>query len=219
MIALIAAALAAASPCPDVVTPEAMVCRAIRAQAVGEFRESAQAFEQAAVASPDNDPATARLWAAAGNMWLAAGENGKAALALDKALARPGLQAEQHGNTLLDRARVAEAQGDLKLARTRFDQAAQSLSGDAFYWYFGAALALREGDHAKAESAILRALSIAPNDASILFEAGHVAQFAGQDSKAREYWNRAIAADPQGPIGKAAREAMSLLGAPLTVKQ
>ena len=63
------------------------------------------------------DPKTARIYAAAGNLWIAANQAGKAALDLDKALALPGLEAEQHGEALLDRARAAEAQSDLKTAR------------------------------------------------------------------------------------------------------
>ena len=55
------------------------------------------------------------------------------------------------------------------------------------------------------------ALALAPTDPTILFEAGHVAQFAGDDAKARDYWTRAAAADPNGPVGKAAREALAML--------
>lgn len=223
MISLIlAAAAAAADPpksCPDVITPEAMICRAIRSQAGGQFRDAAQGFEQAAVASPDNDPTTARLWAAAGNMWIAAGENGKAAFALDKALAMPGMVAEQRGEALLDRARAAEALGDLKVARNRLDQAMASVADDPFAWFFSAALAIREGDSLKAQSSINRALALAPGEPVILFEAGHVAQFSGDDAKARSYWEQAAAADKSGEIAKAAREAIALLPAPLTVKQ
>ena len=75
-----------------------------------------------------------------------------------------------------------------------------------------------EADAATAQSAINRALSMAPTDASILFEAGHVAHFTGDDVGARDYWQRALERDPHGPIGKAAREALNLLPAPLTVK-
>lgn len=222
MIAILATAIAVAAPagpsaaqaCPELVTAEAMICRAIRAQAKGDFRDAAQAFEQAALASSDQDPAAARMWAAAGNMWLSAGENGKAAFALDKALALPGLEAEQHGEALLDRARAAEALGDLKTARAKLDEAAKSVGGDPFYWYFSAALAIREGDRGKAQTAITQALALAPNDPTVLFEAGHVAQFSDDAAKARDYWSKAAAADPQGKIGKAAREAMQLLDAP-----
>ena len=222
MILLLAAALAAAPvssrECPDVVTPEALVCRAIGAQASGNSEAAAQAFEEAAKASSETDPATARLWAAAGNMWIAANQAGRAAFALDKALALPGLEAEQRGEALLDRARAAEAQNDLATARTKLSEAAASISADPFYWYFSAALAIREGDKATAQAAIGKALTLAPTDPTILFEAGHVAHFAGDDVSARNYWNRAIEQDPKGPVGKAARDALVLLPAPLVIK-
>ena len=47
-------------------------------------------------------------------------------------------------------------------------------------------------------SAIGRALALAPNDPTVLFEAGHVFHFAGDDASARDYWSRAAAADPKG---------------------
>lgn len=225
MILLIAAAVAAApvagsgpGACPDLVTAEAFVCRALDAQKSGDPAAAATAFEQAAQASSTSDPATARMWAAAGNLWIAANQPGKAALALDRALALPGLEAEQHGEALLDRARAAEAQNDLKTARAKLTLAAASISGDPFYWYFSAALYVREGDPAGAQMAIGRALSLAPSDPSILFEAGHVAHFTGDDAKARDYWTRAMQADAKGPIGQAARDALALLPVPLTVK-
>ncbi|MDL2341048.1 MAG: hypothetical protein QFB89_06940 [Pseudomonadota bacterium] len=218
MIILVAAALAAAAPaadaCPEVITPDAEICRAIHAQAAGDSAAAAQAFEQAAVASSDKDPATARMWAAAGNMWIAVAQYGKASLALDKALALPGLEAEQRGEALLDRARAAEALGDLKTARDKLSLAAESAGDDPFYWYFSAAVAIREGDKAVAQSAIGKALTLAPDDAMILFEAGHVAQFNGDDARAKDYWTRASAADPAGTVGKAARDAIALLAAP-----
>ena len=226
MILLIAAALAAAAParaaaavaCPDVVTSQAFVCRALEAQQSGDPAGAAAAFQQAAEAGSDKDPATARMWAAAGNLWIAAGQPGKAAVALDKALALPGLAAEQHGEALLERARAAEAQNDLKTARAKLTEAAATISDDPFYWYFDAALFIREGDPAGARMAIGRALTLAPSDATILFEAGHVMHLAGDDVKAREYWMRAAGSDATGTAGKAARDALALLPAPITVK-
>ena len=220
MILAIAAALAAAAPsaCPQVVTPEALVCGALEAQKSGSYEAAAQAFEQAALATSEKDPAIARMWAAAGNMWIAAGQPGKAALALDRALALPGLQAEQRGEALLDRARAAEAQNDLRTARARLNEAAATISADPFYWYFSAALAIREGDKGTARAAIARALALAPSDPAVLFEAGHVAHFVGDESKAREYWMRAAAGDPNGPIGKSAKGALALLPVPIVTK-
>ena len=220
MIFAIAAALAAAAPasaCPDVVTPDALVCRALEAQKGGDSQAAAEAFEEAAKASSEKDPKTARMWAAAGNLWIAAGQAGKAALDLDKALALPGLEAEQRGEALLDRARAAEAQNDLKTARGRLNQARATISDDPFYWYFSAALAIREKDIALAQSSIGQALKLAPSDPTVLFEAGHVAHFAGDDAKARAYWQQAASADPNGASGKAARDALTMLGAPATI--
>jgi Flp pilus assembly protein TadD len=113
---------------------------------------------------------------------------------------------------LLDRARAAESQNDLKTARAKVNEAAETVSDDPFLWYFSAALAIREGDKATAQSAIGRALTIAPNEPLLGFEAGHVAQFAGDDAKARSYWKQADRFDTNGPIGKAARDAIALLG-------
>jgi tetratricopeptide (TPR) repeat protein len=222
MILAIAAALAAAAPapasaCPNVVTPDALVCRALEAQKSGDSQTAAQSFEEAAKASSEKDPKTARMWAAAGNLWVAAGQAGKAALDLDKALALPGLQAEQRGEALLDRARAAEAQNDLKTARARLNEARATISEDPFYWYFSAALAIRENDAALAQSSIGQALKLAPSDPAVLFEAGHVAHFAGDDAKARLYWQQAASADPTGASGKAARDALTMLGAPATI--
>lgn len=221
MIFLFAAVLAAepapASPCPTVLTQEAQACHAIEASKSGRYAEAATTFEAAAELTSATDPARDRALAAAGNMWIAAGQPGKAAVVLDKALAGTGLRAEQHGLALLDRARAAEAQGDLKTARDKINEAAKSISEDPYLWYFSAAISLREEDIPAAKSAINRALAMAPDSAEVLFEAGHIAQAAGEDAQARDYWNRAMAADPNGPTGKAARQALAMTDAPLTV--
>jgi tetratricopeptide (TPR) repeat protein len=190
----------------------------LEAQKHGDNEAAAQGFEEAAKASSDKDPKTARMYAAAGNLWIAANQPGKAALDLDRALAMPGLEAEQRGEALLDRARAAEAQDDIRTARAKLNEAAPSISDDPFYWYFSAALAIREGDAITAKMAIGKALTIAPSDPTILFEAGHVADFNNDEDSARSYWTRAAAADPNGPIGKAAAKAVEMLGVTPTVK-
>lgn len=221
MIPILALALAAAAPeapaCPAVLTPQAQACRALEASKAGKFADAAAAFESAADLTPPEDPAHDRALAAAGNMWIAAGQPGKAALALDKALAGKGLLADQHGLALVDRARAAEAQGDLKTARAKLNEAAKTISEDPFLWYFSAALAIREEDIPAAKSSINRALAMVPDSPEVMFEAGHVFHAAGEDAKAREYWAKAMAADPNGPTGKAAREALAMTDAPLTV--
>jgi tetratricopeptide (TPR) repeat protein len=222
---ILALALAAAQPapaaaptsCPSVLTQEAQSCRAVAASKEGRLADAAAAFESAADLAPADAPARDRALAAAGNMWIAAGQPGKAAAALDKALAGTGLQAEQHGLALLDRARAAEAQGDLQTARAKVTEAAKTISDDPYLWFFSAALALREEDVPTAKSSINRALAMAPDSPEVLFEAGHIAKAAGEDAQARDYWIKAAAADPNGAAGKSAREALSMTDSPLTV--
>lgn len=211
-------AIRGAAECADVITPDALVCRALAAQKSGDSRAAAQGFEEAAKASSDKDPKTARMWAAAGNLWIAAGQSSNAAADLDKALALPGLDGAQRGEALLDRARAAESQNDLATARAKLNEAGATISQDPFYWYFSASLAMREGDRAAARSAIDRALKLAPTDPAILFEAGHVADFAGDVDQARIYWQQSSAGDPDGPVGRAAARAIEMLGVTPTVK-
>ena len=219
ILALIAAAAVASnSACPDVLTDKTLICRALEAQRSGAPADAAADFEQAAQLATSDAGAAARAWAAAGNMWLSAGEAGKAALDLDKALTGTVLAPLQRGEALLDRARAAADQGDLKTARAKITEAAKSISEDPFLWYFSASLAMREGDAATAKSSIDKALALAPGDAAMLFEAGHVAEFSGDDAGARDYWTRAAAADPNGETGKAARHALDIIGPALTVK-
>jgi len=222
LIPFLALAVATAVPqqraCPDLVTPDALVCHALDSEKAGDNAAAAQGFEEAAKASPENDPKTARMWAAAGNLWIAAEQPGKAAFDLDKALGMKGLEAEQRGEALLDRARAAEAQDDLVTARAKANEAAQTISDDPFYWYFSAALAIREKDTTTAQMAINKALALAPSDPTVLFEAGHVADLAGDDDQARSYWMRAAGNDPNGAIGKAAAKAVEMLGVTPTVK-
>lgn len=221
MIVIVAAALAAAAPasaapCPSVVTPDALICRALDAQKRDDPAAAAQNFEQAALAAADKDAAP--MFAAAGNMWIAADQPAKAAAALDKAIGLPGLTDSQRGEALVDRARAAEALGDYKMARDKLNAAAASVSGDPFYWYFSASLAVREGDAATAKSAIAKALAMAPQDPTVLFEAGHVAHATGDDATARRYWQQAAANDPNGASGKAAAKSIELLGVTPVVK-
>ena len=205
-------------PCPSLVTPDALICRALEAHRRGENAAAAEAFDEAAKASSAQDPKTARIYAAAGNLWIAGNQPGKAASDLDRALALPGLEGQQRGEALFDRARAAEAQNDLVTARAKLAEAGATISQDPYYWYFSASLALREHDVATARTAIDRALKLAPADPAVLFEAGHVANASGDEQQARNYWRGAVAGDPNGPVGRDAAKAIEMLGVPPTVK-
>ena len=214
MILLFLASLAAepAGACSNEPTEAALICHAIDASRAGDHAGAAKAFE-ALAAEAGGEVEKAKAFAAAGNLWIAAGEPGKAALALDRALAGTTLQADQRGNALLDRARAAEAQNDLRTARSFTDKAEAIIGEDPFLWYFSAALAIREEDKARAQLAINKALSLAPADPAVQFEAGHVAEFAGDPVKARSHWSEAQRLDPAGEVGKAAARALALLPA------
>jgi tetratricopeptide (TPR) repeat protein len=216
---IIAAAVAAATPqCPSVLTAEAFTCKAMQAQKDGNSAQAAQLFEQGAGVAGAREQA-ARMLAAAGNLWIAADQPEKAAADLDKALAFDALQGPQRGEALLDRARAAQAKGELSIARARVTEAEPLIAEDPFLWYFSAALAMREGNAALAQSAIAKALALAPTDPTVLFEAGHVAHFAGDDARARTYWQQAADRDPHGESGQSAREALAMLPAPLVIKE
>lgn len=220
-----------AAPAPSLAYPKAdiincavtddadsLLCRAAEASRQNRYADSAGLFEQGAEklgagAEARRDEALA----AAGNMWIAAGDPVKAGALLDRAVAGGGLGKIQLGQAHIDGARAAEARGDLKSARAKVREAAKYISQDPYLWYFSAALAVREDDIPTAKSAINRALSIVPDAPELLFEAGHIAHAAGEDGVAREYWNRTVKVDPNGPNGAAARRALALSEVPLTV--
>ena len=120
--------------------------------------------------------------------------------AVEKAIAQIGYRPHASGRSL-------------KLARRFATEAASSAGEDPFYWYFSAALAVRENDLATAKGAIGKALTLAPTTAEILFEAGFIANENGESAAARDYWNRAVAADGGGKVGLAAKRALDALGA------
>lgn len=196
-------------------TADSLTCRAGQAAKDGRASESASLFEQAAakLTADRRDQALA----AAGNMWIAAGDGAKAAAALDRALAGGTLAGTQLGLAQLDRARAAQEAGDLKTARTMVTKATETISADPYLYYFSAALAIREENIPLARATINRALAMAPGSPEVLFEAGHVARAAGDDAEARAYWQKAAAVDPKGPVGSAARDALAMLEVPLTV--
>ena len=202
MIFLIAAAIAAAapaaaassapSPCANLVSADAFVCRALAAQKGGDnasrgggVRTGGPGLVRQGARRP---PTCGRRRAICG---LLRTSRPRPRSRSTRRSRFPGLEAEQRGEALLDRARAAEAQNDLITARAKLNEAAASISGDPFYWYFSAALYIREQNSQAAQAAIGRALTLAPADPTILFEAGHVAQFAGDNVGARDYWQRA----------------------------
>ena len=158
------------------------------------------------------------LWGIGGNLRLKAGDAATAARDFDQGLAIPGGTPLERGELLLDRARAAQAAGDIVTAEARAAEAARLVPGDPFLWYFRTTLAVAAGDVPRAKIGIARALALAPNDPTLLFESGHVASLAGEEAAARIAWQKSLAADPNGRTGQLARAALGLAVVPLTVK-
>ena len=153
-------------------------------------------------------------------MWIAAGQPGKAALDLDKALAMPGLEAEQRGEALLDRARAAEAQND---SQDRARQAHRG-RGDASPTTPSTGTSRPRSRSAKAtprppKSAIGQALTLAPGRPDHPVRGRPCRPFRRRRRQGARLLAARRRARPGGPIGKAARDALAMLPAPLTVKQ
>lgn len=193
ILALLAATtLAQAAQTPNCATGDAgAACRAVAAGNAGRFAEAAPEFEAAAsrAVGADRD----RALAAAGNMWLAAGEPAKAAVALDQALAGTGLTGLQRGEALIDRARVAFEQKNYAVARARLSEAQATAASDPFYWYFSAAVAIEEGKLDLARTANGRALNLLPSDPATLVQAGDLALLSNDRAQARERYRAAAA--------------------------
>ena len=217
---LAAAAPPRGPPAPTSSRPTRSSAARCEPQKAGDNEAAALAFEEAAKASPEKDPKTARMYAAAGNLWIAANQPGKAALDLDQALALPGLEAEQRGEALLDRARAAEAQDDLKTARAKADRGCRRPSPTTRSTGISpprsrSAKTIR----ATAQSAIGKALTLAPTDPDDPVRSRPCRRLHRRRRQGTQLLDaRGRRSDPNGRVGKAAAKAVEMLGVTPTVK-
>lgn len=177
---------------------------------------AASTFEQAARdAETKQDPRRADFWVQAGNAWLAAEEAEKARSAFDWALATTNLTPELRGEVHLDRARAGVLLKDLPGARKDIDKGLELVARDPFAWYLSSALALKEGQMARASSDIAKAVQLAPDDTTVLLQAGTVAGTTGDLDKARGFYERVIKLAPASEAAKAAQSALASKPAPI----
>ena len=192
---------------------KARICLGLAFAKLERWAPAATAFEQAAMeAEAANDAGRADFWAQSGNSWIAAGEAAKARKAFDAALAIPSLTGELRGEVHLDRARAAVAAADLASARADIDDGLKLVPGDPFAWYLSSALALREERVARAKEDVAKAVSLAPDNADILLQAGTVAGVTGEVVAAQSFYERAARLAPDSPAGKAAQAALAANG-------
>jgi tetratricopeptide (TPR) repeat protein len=185
-------------------------CLGLAYSALQRWAPAATAFEQAARdAERAKDPSAGDFWVQSGNSWLAAGDGLKARQAFDAALVTTSLSAELRGEAYLDRARAGVLLGDIAGARADIDRGLKLVPADPFGWYLSSALALREKDLARAKEAVEKAISLAPDDADVLLQAGNVAGVSGDAEGAVAYYARAAKAQPGSAAGKAAQAALA----------
>ena len=192
---------------------EAEQCLGLGYAASGDFNQAEAAFGRALAATPADDVRRPVLLAQQGNAALAGGNPGAARSALDMLLAMPALPARVRGEALLDRARAFVGLGDGPSAQADLIEAQTLLPGDRLVWLFSATLARRQGDFDAAGDLIDHALEIDQNDPATLLEAGNIAIGLNAFEVAREAWNRAVVADPEGEAGEAASRNIARLDA------
>lgn len=170
------------------------------------------AFEQAAdEADIAGDPASAQLWAQAGNAALAGGNAAKALNLFDAALARGLTDGFEKGEVYLDRARAHVALNQLSEARPDIDKALDQVPKDPLAWLLSATLARRMDNLSLAQAHIARAVALAKDDAPVALEEGNIAMLSGAEDVSRLAWERAVRLAPNGPAGKAAAESLKQL--------
>lgn len=170
------------------------------------------AFQLAAdEADVAGDPASAQLWAQAGNAALAGGDPGKARTCFDAALARGLPDGLDKGEVYLDRARALVALGKPAEARGDIDKALVQIPQDPLAWLLSATLARRMDNLPLAQAHIAKAVTLASDDATVALEEGNIAVLTGADDVAKLAWGRAVKLAPDSPAGKAAAESVTRL--------
>ncbi len=175
-------------------------CLALALTARGQPAAARAELESAArAAEASHDPLTPALWGQAGNAALLANDPTHARAHLTAALlagttAAPG----ERAGWLLDRARAEVALGLYPAARTDLDAALSLTPEDPLARTLSAALALRDGDLARARRDIAEAKRLAPADEGVVAQAARIdtAASAGTTSAGPRDYGDLRSSDP-----------------------
>jgi len=159
-------------------------------------------------AAPQDAALRARLGLMAGNAALAGGAPAAALAALDTAKGDADTtgDAALTGALAVDRARALVLLQRPEEAASALATARAAQPGDATTWLLSATLARRMHHLAEAQGAIETAAKLAPTDPEVGLEAGVIAELAGHEEAARKDWQSVATADPEGPVGRQAKE-------------
>jgi tetratricopeptide (TPR) repeat protein len=176
-------------------------CLATALIARGDKEEGAQLLQE--IASEDGRPEMrAKLYAQAGQAWLAVGEVRRAWSALSDGLALD----PESTDLLVDRA-VANA--ELGLVFEAIDDLNRALDlapGRVDALVLRASAWRRMGNLDLAEDDANRAVAAQPRNVDALLERGNLHLLRGRSAQAREDWIAVLRLDPEGPAGEAARK-------------
>ncbi len=186
-------------------------CLALAQFAMGDVATALKSFEGVAEASESaGDGQAVTLWAQAADAAMMAEQPAAALGFLDHALGgestlSPGAEARlrvTRAEALVGLKREKEAAVDLDRATSLYPAVPDG-------WLLKATLARRMGDVKAADTAILRAAELAPDDAAVQYEAGNIAAERGDVQLARTAWTAAEKSDPDSIAGKAAHDALA----------
>ncbi len=179
-------------------------CAAVARAGLGQFDAAAEALESLAWELPDSTPdrIRAQILAQAGQIWLDAGQSGKANALLTTAIELAPKDVEiriDRAMTLAGIGRYQDAIIDLSAALLLDDRSIDALVLRAS--------AYRHTDRPeRAIDDIERALALAPNNPEALLERGLVRRLFGDEAGARLDWLRVIQLHPKSPAAAVARD-------------
>ena len=166
----------------------------------GDFAKAAHATLRGTDAAPDNP----RLWLNAGELLRVSGDLPQARRCFERSRSlKPDWVEPTHLLALL----LADM-GSWEEAIREFRRTLEIDPSAVHAWYELGVAYLRNGQLDAARESLLRFREIQPQAAAVHFQLGEVEHAAG-DAAAREHYERAIALDPEGTVGKRSRERLA----------
>ncbi|MEO0363339.1 MAG: hypothetical protein AAF322_19615 [Pseudomonadota bacterium] len=178
-------------------------CEAIALVELGAYRAAAEALGDVANAPELLAEERAAVLVQSAGLWTEAGEDARAAAALDAAV-----RVDPGPGALIERAAARVAAGDLARAASDLDGAVARAPNSAEALTLRAAVKRRSGDGTGARADALKAVEIEPKGGAGWFELGMAERALGLDDGARRSLLKAIDVEPGGPVATLARRAL-----------
>jgi len=194
-------------------------CEALGLFHMGEYAEAAARLEKIAEdmrvgrdmplrrGSPTvaGEALLADMFAQAANAWLLATKLPKAEAAIDTALSLAKSGGAQELDLLVDRARIAAADGDFELALGDLEKVQKQDRSRKDILVLIAAAARNVENFVKAEIALREYLNLFPDQADGHLERGNLFDAEGETAQARLSWRKVLELEDEGPNAAAAR--------------